>query len=108
MGWTVAMTKAALADIGAVEVRFDDGAAGALFDRSGNGGPAIWANGKIIGAWAQRSDGQIVRHLFDSVDRATQRTLDTAADQLMGVLCETRFKVRFPPPIQQTLLTQAG
>ena len=30
-----------------------------LFDRSGNVGPTVWADGRIVGGWAQRDDGEI-------------------------------------------------
>ena len=33
----------------------------ALFDRNGNAGPTIWVDGRIVGGWAQRSDGEITR-----------------------------------------------
>ena len=35
----------------------------ALFDRSGNVGPTIWWNGRIVGGWAQRRSGEIVVRL---------------------------------------------
>ena len=30
-----------------------------LFDRNGNAGPTVWSNGRIVGGWAQRRDGEI-------------------------------------------------
>ena len=33
----------------------------ALFDRSGNIGPTAWWDGRIVGGWAQRKDGEIGR-----------------------------------------------
>ncbi|MDX2863487.1 DNA glycosylase AlkZ-like family protein, partial [Streptomyces scabiei] len=38
----------------------------ALFDYSGNVGPTVWWNGRVIGGWAQRSDGEIVWRLLDT------------------------------------------
>ncbi len=32
----------------------------AMFDRSGNAGPTIWWDGRIVGGWAQRPNGEIV------------------------------------------------
>ena len=29
----------------------------ALFDRTGNIGPSVWCDGRIVGGWAQRPDG---------------------------------------------------
>ena len=31
----------------------------ALFDRSGNIGPTVWCDGRIVGGWAQRADGEV-------------------------------------------------
>ncbi len=31
-----------------------------LFDRNGNAGPTVWANGRVVGRWAQRRTGEIV------------------------------------------------
>jgi hypothetical protein len=36
----------------------------ALFDRSGNAGPTVWWDGRIVGGWAQRADGEVVFRLF--------------------------------------------
>lgn len=32
---------------------------GPLFDRSGNVGPTVWWDGRIVGGWAQRNDGEV-------------------------------------------------
>ena len=36
-----------------------DGHRAALFDTAGNAGPTIWVDGRIVGGWAQRRDGEI-------------------------------------------------
>ena len=44
----------------------------ALFDRSGNIGPTAWWDGRIVGGWAQRTDGEIaVRLLEDAGSEAS-------------------------------------
>jgi hypothetical protein len=40
-----------------------------LFDRSGNAGPTIWVDGRVIGVWAQRADGSSAHDLLDDVGR---------------------------------------
>ena len=40
-----------------------------LFDRSGNVGPTVWWNGRVVGGWAQRTDGEIVWRLLDGAER---------------------------------------
>ncbi len=75
-----------------------------VFDRNGNGGPTVWADGEIVGAWAQRRDGEIaVRPLVD-LGRERRRAIDAAAGALGDLLGDTRFSVRFPSPIQAELL----
>ncbi|MBP2369278.1 winged helix DNA-binding domain-containing protein [Pseudonocardia parietis] len=146
-GWTVATTKAALADVGAVEVSLDGGAtgfllpddldpvpdpgpsvallpgldpttmgwkardwylapshAGLLFDRNGNGGPAIWVDGRIAGTWVQRRDGTIATRLFTDVSRAARTEIAAAAERHRTLLGDVRFSVRYPAPVQAELL----
>ena len=31
-----------------------------LFDRNGNAGPTVWWDGRVVGGWSQRGDGEIV------------------------------------------------
>ena len=52
---------------------------GPLFDTNGNVGPTVWANGEVVGGWAQRRDGRVVHELLRPVDPATRRAIDDAA-----------------------------
>ncbi|MDQ4116144.1 MAG: winged helix DNA-binding domain-containing protein [Actinomycetota bacterium] len=146
-GWTVAATKVALADAGAVEVALDDGGtgfvlpddvgdvadpgpsvallpgldpttmgwkardwyldpaiAGELFDRNGNGGPAVWVDGRIAGGWVQRPDGEIAVRMLADVGAEARDAVDAAAHDLSVLLGDVRFSVRFPAPLQAALL----
>ena len=47
-----------------------------LFDRNGNAGPAVWVDGRIVGGWVQRRNGEIATRLLDDVGRE-QRTRST-------------------------------
>ena len=38
-----------------------------LFDRNGNAGPTVWADGRVVGGWAQRPDGTIAVELLEPV-----------------------------------------
>src|ERR1700760_1689185 len=38
-----------------------------LFDRTGNVGPTLWWDGRIVGGWAQNPDGQIVCRFLEDV-----------------------------------------
>ena len=44
-------------------------AAAESFDSNGNGGPTLWVDGRIVGAWAQTRDGEIHTHYFERVAR---------------------------------------
>ena len=76
---------------------------GPLFDRNGNVGPTVWANGRAVGAWAQRKDGAIVHELLEPVDARTKKAIAAAADRLRAVIGEARVTPRFPTPLQQQL-----
>ena len=76
----------------------------AVFDRNGNGGPTIWADGRIVGSWVQRRDGTIAVRLLTDVDAAQRAGIDAAAARLQELLGDVRFTVRFPAPLQATLL----
>ena len=39
----------------------------ALFDSSGNAGPTVWWEGRVVGGWSQRPDGEIVFELLEDV-----------------------------------------
>jgi DNA glycosylase AlkZ-like len=74
----------------------------ALFDRSGNIGPTVWCDGRIVGGWAQRADGEIaVRLLEDIGDRAKEVT--TAAERLADWLGPARFVPKFRTPLEREL-----
>jgi hypothetical protein len=144
-GWTAAVTKRALADVGAVEVRLDEGPGHVLpddvdpvapaepsvallpgldpstmgwkqrdfhldpahgpvlFDRNGNGGPAIWVDGRIVGGWVQRTDGTIALRVLEDIGAERHAEVAQAAHELERLLGDVRFTTRFPAPLQAEL-----
>ena len=54
----------------------------ALFDNVGNAGPTIWVDGRIVGGWAQRADGEITTFLLEDVGKETSRAIDQEAARL--------------------------
>ena len=70
----------------------------ALFDRNGNAGPTIWADGRVIGGWAQTADGTIATKLLERVDRATERRVHRERDRLADWLGTTRVIARYRSP----------
>lgn len=69
-----------------------------LFDRNGNAGPTVWLDGRVIGAWTQRPDGQIVTDVPDDLDAPTAAALGDEVERLTGWLGEIRIKWRYPTP----------
>lgn len=72
----------------------------ALFDTAGNGGPAIWVNGRIVGGWAQRRSGEVVPHLLDDVGEETRRQIEAEAARLEAWIGPTRIRASFPTPTE--------
>ncbi|MBV9543175.1 MAG: AlkZ family DNA glycosylase [Chloroflexi bacterium] len=74
-----------------------------LFDRSGNIGPTVWCNGKIIGGWAQRKSGEVVFKLFEDVGRELVHEVERQASELANWLGEIRLTPRFRTPLEREL-----
>jgi hypothetical protein len=73
------------------------------FDRMGNAGPTIWADGRVVGAWDQRPDGEIRTHLFTSLTDARLADVERRVADLTEMVGPTRFTVRFPSPVSTAL-----
>lgn len=82
----------------------------ALFDRSGNVGPTVWWNGRVVGGWAQRPDGEIVWRLLDpeGMGREEKAAIALEADRLRGWVGSTRVTPRFRNPLDKELAESAG
>jgi winged helix DNA-binding protein len=78
-----------------------------LFDRSGNIGPTVWADGRIVGGWAQRKggpdDGAIVHRLLEDVGSDALAAIDQAATHLVTFHTSVRPTPRFRTPLERTL-----
>ncbi|MEV0740641.1 winged helix DNA-binding domain-containing protein [Streptomyces sp. NPDC050549] len=77
----------------------------ALFDYSGNVGPTVWWNGRVVGSWAQRPDGEIVWRVLDRTDvgREAEAAIGEAAERLRGWVGTTRVTPRFRTPVEKEL-----
>lgn len=74
-----------------------------LFDRSGNAGPTVWWDGRIVGGWAHRADGEIAYRLFEDVGADAVAAVEGAAGALAEWLGPVRVKARFPTPLEREL-----
>ncbi|MFI2436886.1 winged helix DNA-binding domain-containing protein [Streptomyces sp. NPDC018693] len=81
---------------------------GALFDRSGNVGPTVWWDGRVVGGWAQRADGEVVWRLLEDVGREAEAAIGRAAERLRGWVGATRVRPRFPTPLDKELSAAGG
>jgi len=74
-----------------------------LFDRNGNAGPTVWANGRVIGGWAQSADGRVVVKLLERVDRRTRALVEDERERLETWFGATRVVPRFRTPLEKAL-----
>ncbi|MER7947230.1 winged helix DNA-binding domain-containing protein [Streptomyces sp. NPDC096079] len=75
----------------------------ALFDRSGNIGPTVWWNGRIVGGWAQGPDGGISHRLLADVGAEAERAIAAEAERLAGWVGDVRVTPRFRTPLEREL-----
>lgn len=75
-----------------------------LFDRNGNVGPTVWCDGRVVGGWAQRPDGEVVVHLLNDVGTEAAAAIDREAAQTQAWLGQVRVKGRFPTPLERELM----
>jgi hypothetical protein len=75
----------------------------ALFDRNGNAGPTVWWNGRVVGGWAGRRDGEVAYRLLDDVGAEAVRAIEAEAERLHSWLSETKVTPRFATPLAKEL-----
>jgi hypothetical protein len=76
----------------------------ALFDRSGNIGPTAWWDGRIVGGWAQRKDGEVVVRLLEDAGAEAAAAIAAEAQRLRAWLGEVRVTPRFRTPLERELV----
>ncbi|MEY2450454.1 MAG: hypothetical protein QOD92_28, partial [Acidimicrobiaceae bacterium] len=67
------------------------------FDRAGNAGPTVWWDGRVVGAWTQRKDGEIAWRLLEDVGADATAAIAAEAERLHVLIGPTRFTPRFGP-----------
>jgi Winged helix DNA-binding domain len=144
-GWPAARARAALTDVGAVEVDLEDAGVGylgpndleevgdpgpwvaflpsldsttmgwknrdwylgehapVLFDRNGNAGPTVWVDGKVVGGWAQRRDGEVVYELLEDVGTDAREEIESRGARLRAWLGDVTVTPRFRSPHDRRL-----
>ena len=74
-----------------------------LFDTNGNAGPTIWWEGRIVGGWSQRRDGEIALGLLEDVGADARAAIEGEAARLADWIGDVRFSPGFLPPFQRAL-----
>ena len=74
-----------------------------VFDSNGNAGPTVWWDGRVVGGWSQRRDGEIVFRLLEDVGRDAVQAVDVEAARVAAWLGDVRFSPGFLPPFQREL-----
>jgi hypothetical protein len=74
-----------------------------LFDSSGNAGPTIWWNGRIVGGWAARKDGEVAFRVLEDVGADALAAIEAEAARLTSWLGETKVIPRFATPLSREL-----
>ena len=74
-----------------------------LFDRSGNLGPTVWCDGRIVGGWAQRARRRVVYRLLERRRPPRRRAIERRADELTEWLGPVRVTPRFRTPLEREL-----
>ncbi len=79
-----------------------------LFDRNGNAGPTVWVDGRVIGGWAQRENGDVAYRLLEHVDAATTKKLHAERDRLTAWFGGVRVTPRFRTPLERELASSSA
>lgn len=72
-----------------------------LFDTSGNVGPTVWWDGRIVGGWRQADSGNVVLQMLDDVGADGRRAIEAEASRLTAWFNGTRVLPRFPSPLSK-------
>jgi hypothetical protein len=75
----------------------------ALFDRTGNIGPTVWWQGRIVGGWAQRASGEVVYRLLEDVGSDAAAAVSAEVAALEAWLGTARVTPRFRTPLEREL-----
>lgn len=65
-----------------------------VFDINGNAGPTVWVDGRIVGGWAQRDEGEVVFSLLQDVGAEAAAAVEKRAAELTTMLGHVRLKAR--------------
>jgi hypothetical protein len=76
---------------------------GGLYDRSGNIGPTVWWDGRVVGAWTVRPDGTIATALLTALPAKAGRAVAEQVERLHRSLEGAVVVPSFPTPLERSL-----
>ena len=71
-----------------------------LFDRTGNAGPTVWSDGRVVGGWTQCGDGSIAFRLLEDVPKRPAAAIADEARRLEEWIGDVRVTARSRLPTQ--------
>ncbi|MGW1995155.1 winged helix DNA-binding domain-containing protein [Embleya sp. NPDC001921] len=74
-----------------------------LFDRMGNIGPTVWWNGRVVGGWATRADGEVVWRALVELPPEAVKAIEAEAARHTSWLSGTCVTPRFRVPLEREL-----
>jgi hypothetical protein len=74
-----------------------------LFDTAGNIGATVWWEGRIVGAWAVRTDGSPAVRLLEDIGSDGAAAVDAEAARITGLLDGGGVTASFPTPLYREL-----
>jgi hypothetical protein len=75
-----------------------------VFDRNGNAGNSIVADGVVVGTWAHRLDGSVAVQYLEAVTTAHRNHVDDSIDRYLVGVADTVVRPRYPAPLQRDLM----
>lgn len=72
-----------------------------MFDTSGNAGPTVWCDGRIVGGWRQNDAGEVVLQMLEDIGSEGLGAVEDVAVRLTEWLGGTRVLPRFPSPLSK-------
>jgi hypothetical protein len=74
-----------------------------LFDASGNAGPTVWWDGRIVGGWRQDDAGEVVVQMLEDIGAEGLQAVQHESARLTEWLGGVRVLPRFPSPLSRAL-----
>ncbi len=76
---------------------------GELMDRTGNIGPTVWWDGRVIGGWGQGAGGAVAWETLADIPTHAAAAIAREADKVTAFLQDRTVKPRFRTPLELRL-----